>query len=126
MNNWKDSPTANVPKTSWQIRAEAERERRRRRIESMSLRVTDRDINMARFNRWWTTKYGQDSTDRNEGSDYDFLRSEIERFEAYTLSQIRALGLDKLSDEELEEEYLRLVESNSAGNENGGSEPHNT
>jgi len=64
---------------------------------------------------------------RAQGLEIDaspFLRSEVERFEAWNLKQAAVMGIDKLSDEELLERYhqlqTKIVESfETEGNRDG-------
>jgi len=113
----------------FRLQAQAERERRRRLLEGMSHSISAQDINPARYNRWiliqsarMAAEYGF-FVDAPTGS--DFLRSEVERFEAWNLKQAAVMGIDKLSDEALIAHYQALRQKLVAcytDNENSSSE----
>lgn len=96
--------------TRFQLQAKAEWERRLRRINALSQIVSEADINVARYDRWILARYPTlaHAQGLEISPEPDFLRSEVERFEAWTLRQGRMLGLDQLSDADLLKRYEDL------------------
>lgn len=114
-----------------QLQAKAFLERRNHRIEKRSDSIIDRDINFARYARWITIRLApwlrEAGIEISAGSEDDFFRSEIERFEAWDLKENRASGLyqqlQSMSDDELIRHYHELKNQLIAHFKNESSEP---